>query len=489
VHYQQQQQKSMGGDDLDDDVDTMWMKPVRGGHGGAGGGGGSSDDDDDDDDVTNDMRHDSIENDVLTMNTSKRRITDDSKDMNTITDNDIMNDTALSNTGSSTGSSKKGKNKKLKSSLSDNTPRNQMSLSSPTQVLLQLGRTVHEESSMEQAKYLTTAIRHYTLLSSADTVRVSSVPSPVTTTTTTTNPKGNENNDSSNDVDVDTNTNKNVEGDTIVTIAPQHCLDITSVITGSTRKNDNNNNNTNSATHHTVVGHWPLCIRQVVSMKTLREWKHYGSPCIVSEPTDLRLTSCYCRFFLLEITFSPFGLKKLSSILFKVIICVSARRAVSVLKEEMASFKVRTGKFFPKNGSILEQQQQLASSIFPIVIGTPHRLRQLSLLPTGATNHDHQSTLSTTGNTKNNNGTRPLNWDYTQLVIIDNYQIPHKQYTVCTLPDTASDCMNLLKEQVYPQLSSTTTAPTTAKDHRPNEPPRSSKNRKNARRCQILFLN
>jgi hypothetical protein len=139
---------------------------------------------------------------------------------------------------------------------------------------------------------------------------------------------------------------------------------------------------------------------------------------------------------------------------------VSARRAVSLLKDEMSSFKVRTGKFFPKNGSIMEQQQQLATGVFPIVIGTPHRLRQLSV------------STSTSGG---GGSPRTLNWDDTQLVIIDNYQIPHKQYTVCTLPDTASDCMNLLKEQVYPQLC--------------KQQSRSSNTKKSTKSCQIVFLN
>ena len=144
-----------------------------------------------------------------------------------------------------------------------------------------------------------------------------------------------------------------------------------------------------------------------------------------------------------------------------MVICVSARRAVSVLKEEMSSYKVRTGKFFPKNGSIIEQQQQLASSVFPIVIGTPHRLRQLSSTPTESAT------------------TRTLNWDYTQLVIIDNYQIPHKQYTVCTLPDTASDCMNLLKEHVYPQFLT---------HNRRQRSSGCAAAKKNTKGCQIVFL-
>ena len=158
---------------------------------------------------------------------------------------------------------------------------------------------------------------------------------------------------------------------------------------------------------------------------------------------------------------------------------MSARRAVAVLKEQMSFCKVRTGKFFPKNGSIAEQQQQLATVVFPIVIGTPHRLRQLSTTTTTSGTQHQSSSIS-------NSKTRTLCWDYTQLVIIDNYQIPYKQYTVCTLPDTASDCMHLLQEQVYPQLvpfvsSSNTTTST---------PPHKNNNtKKNKKGCRIVFLN
>ena len=171
-----------------------------------------------------------------------------------------------------------------------------------------------------------------------------------------------------------------------------------------------------------------------------------------------------------------------------MVICVSARRAVSLLKDEMSSFKVRTGKFFPKNGSIIEQQQQLASSILPIVIGTPHRLRQLSSSVSSTTS---TTTLSDSNSksSSNNDGARTLNWDYTQLVIIDNYQIPHKQYTVCTLPDTASDCMNLFKEHVYPQLCTTTSNNHRKKDLHIQQQSRNSNTRKNTKRCQIAFLN
>ena len=156
-----------------------------------------------------------------------------------------------------------------------------------------------------------------------------------------------------------------------------------------------------------------------------------------------------------------------------MVICVSARRAVALLKDELSSFKVRTGKFFPKNGSIQQQQEQLASTVFPIVIGTPHRLRQLSLTT------DTTAVSSDAKNNQNNRHaattTRTLNWEATQLVMIDNYPIPHKQYTVCTLPDTASDCFMLLKEQVVPQLLSASTTS-------------SKRNSKTKKPCRVVLL-
>ena len=157
-----------------------------------------------------------------------------------------------------------------------------------------------------------------------------------------------------------------------------------------------------------------------------------------------------------------------------MVICVSARRAVALLKDELSSFKVRTGKFFPKNGSIQQQQEQLASTVFPIVIGTPHRLRQLSLTT------DTTAVSSDAKNNQNNRHatttTRTLNWEATQLVMIDNYPIPHKQYTVCTLPDTASDCFMLLKEQVVPQLLSASTTTSNKRNSKTKKP------------CRMVFL-
>jgi hypothetical protein len=134
--------------------------------------------------------------------------------------------------------------------------------------------------------------------------------------------------------------------------------------------------------------------------------------------------------------------------------------------------KVRTAKLFPKNGSVTEQRQQLITTPIPIAVGTPHRLRQLS----------SAVSLDTTGGGAGGGGS--LQWDHAQLVIIDNYIVPQKQYTVCTLPDTASECMNLLREYVCPQFVRKTTST------QPPPPPRKKNSGSGNRQkgCQIIFL-
>lgn len=81
-------------------------------------------------------------------------------------------------------------------------------------------------------------------------------------------------------------------------------------------------------------------LRPLISMKKLRKWNCPQSPCVV-------------------------------------IMCMSARRAVMILKE-LTSLKCRIAKLFPKNGTVEQQTKELQSSQFPIVIGTPHRLAALS---------------------------------------------------------------------------------------------------------------
>ena len=109
-----------------------------------------------------------------------------------------------------------------------------------------------------------------------------------------------------------------------------------------------------------------------------------------------------------------------------LIICSSARRAVQVLKE-IKGFKVKAAKLFAKHLTVEEQTLWLQETAFGIAVGTPHRLNALC----------HRN--------------KALNLTQTKLIVLDAHADP-KGFTVCTLPDTASDCMEFLKEQVLPVL-------------------------------------
>ena len=111
-----------------------------------------------------------------------------------------------------------------------------------------------------------------------------------------------------------------------------------------------------------------------------------------------------------------------------VIVCQSARRAVVILKE-LNDLRLRATKLFPKNGEVQQQVTQLRQNPFPLAVGTPHRLVALCA------------------------ETKGLNFQHTQLVVLDTF-VSKKQYTVCTLPDTAADTMMLLREHVLPAMKS-----------------------------------
>lgn len=108
-----------------------------------------------------------------------------------------------------------------------------------------------------------------------------------------------------------------------------------------------------------------------------------------------------------------------------VVVCVSARRCVAVLKE-LASLKIRAAKLFAKHMNVKQQAEMLEEQPFGLAVGTPNRL--LGLSRDGA-----------------------LNFDGTRLVVLD-CEANQKGFTVCTLPDTAADCMELLQSQVVPQF-------------------------------------
>ena len=109
-----------------------------------------------------------------------------------------------------------------------------------------------------------------------------------------------------------------------------------------------------------------------------------------------------------------------------VIVAQSARRAVAIL-QELTPLHLRATKLFPKNGDVAQQVTQLRQTPFPLAVGTPHRLVALCAAPKG------------------------LDLARTQLVVLDAF-VSKKQYTVCTLPDTAADTMALLQDHVIPQM-------------------------------------
>jgi len=109
-----------------------------------------------------------------------------------------------------------------------------------------------------------------------------------------------------------------------------------------------------------------------------------------------------------------------------LIVCLSARRAVQVLKE-LSPFNVRAAKLFAKHMTIDDQKDTLASGTFGLAVGTPHRILMLAQL--GA-----------------------LSLKETQLVVLDTF-LNAKNFSVYTMPDTVPHTVELLKEQIEPQCN------------------------------------
>jgi hypothetical protein len=131
------------------------------------------------------------------------------------------------------------------------------------------------------------------------------------------------------------------------------------------------------------------------SVKRLKKWKYTGSPMVI-------------------------------------IVCLSARRAVQILKQ-LSPLNVRAAKLFAKHMDMEEQITMLRTSSFGIAVGTPNRL--LKLFEIGGSEE----------------GKGALSLDGTELVVIDN-QEDSKAFTVCTLNDTAPDLMQFLNRAVVPQM-------------------------------------
>ena len=111
-----------------------------------------------------------------------------------------------------------------------------------------------------------------------------------------------------------------------------------------------------------------------------------------------------------------------------IVLCLSARRCVSVLKN-LVPLKLRIAKLFPKQGNIEEQANQLQNTDFGLAVGTPHRIKVLM---------DRGS----------------LSLKNTQLFGLDTFE-NEKRFTVYTLPDTSCHTQELLKNHVHQELSTT----------------------------------
>lgn len=107
-----------------------------------------------------------------------------------------------------------------------------------------------------------------------------------------------------------------------------------------------------------------------------------------------------------------------------IVLCLSARRAVAVLKD-LAPLKLRVAKFFPKQGTIEDQARQLETTDFGVAVGTPHRIKELI----------ERGSLSLGGS---------------RLVCLDTYE-NDKGFSVYTLPDTAPHIEELLRDYVHPE--------------------------------------
>ena len=149
----------------------------------------------------------------------------------------------------------------------------------------------------------------------------------------------------------------------------------------------------------------------LTSMKRLKKWKHTGSPMVL-------------------------------------IVCISARRAVQVLKQ-LSPLNVRAAKLFAKHMDLDEQIAMLRTNSFGIAVGTPNRL--LKLAESGGNGGDGSGSDSDDTDDDSVSTGGALSLDSTELLVIDNHE-DSKAFTVCTMNDTAPDLMQFLHKAVVPQM-------------------------------------
>jgi len=142
-----------------------------------------------------------------------------------------------------------------------------------------------------------------------------------------------------------------------------------------------------------------------------------------------------------------------------LIITISARRAVELMKQLSSEIKLPICKLFAKHMKVEEQAELLCNGVggnknnnqsngggnnkkkakyYSLAVGTPNRL--LKLLQ----------------HTEGEGGGGPaLRLNHTELIIIDCHT-DSKGWNVCTLKDTSSDLMEVLRMGVIPQLEKRT---------------------------------
>lgn len=130
----------------------------------------------------------------------------------------------------------------------------------------------------------------------------------------------------------------------------------------------------------------------IPSLKRLKKWKHTQSPMVL-------------------------------------IMCLSARRAVALLKD-LSSLNCRVAKLFAKHMDVEDQVAMLEQNSYGIAVCTPNRC--LKLFGDG----DAKGALSL---------------ESTELVLVDCHE-DHKRFTVCTMNDTAPDLMKFIDIAVLPQM-------------------------------------
>lgn len=143
-----------------------------------------------------------------------------------------------------------------------------------------------------------------------------------------------------------------------------------------------------------------------------------------------------------------------------LVITISARRAVELMKQLSSEIKLPICKLFAKHLKVEEQAELLCNGVggsknnnnqssngggnnkkkakyYSLAVGTPNRL--LKLLQ----------------HTEGEGGGGPLRLNHTELIIIDCHT-DSKGWNVCTLKDTSSDLMEVLRMGVIPQLEKRT---------------------------------